>query len=49
LVRSYIYPWKEFTWTAIGGVIDPHESPKQAAIREAKEETGYSIEKISLK
>jgi mutator protein MutT len=32
------------TWTFPGGGIDPGESPEQAAVREAKEESGYQVE-----
>ncbi len=31
-------------WELPGGAIDPQETPKQAAIRELKEETGYIID-----
>jgi 8-oxo-dGTP pyrophosphatase MutT (NUDIX family) len=30
-------------WAAVGGAIDPGESPEQAAIREAAEETGLQV------
>lgn len=46
LANCFIYPWNTLTWTAVGGVIDPEETPKQAAIREAEEETGYSVMKV---
>jgi 8-oxo-dGTP diphosphatase len=31
-------------WTFPGGIIDPHETPKQAAIRETREEVGIQID-----
>lgn len=31
-------------WTFPGGIIDPHETPKQAAIRETYEEVGLIID-----
>ncbi len=30
-------------WAAVGGAVDPGESPEQAAVREAAEETGLVI------
>lgn len=33
-------------WGTLGGAIDPGESPKEAAIREVKEEIGIDLEKI---
>jgi len=36
-------------WNFFGGGIDVGESPKEAAIRELKEETGYEIESSALK
>jgi 8-oxo-dGTP pyrophosphatase MutT (NUDIX family) len=30
-------------WVTIGGAIDPGETPSEAAIREAREETGLSV------
>lgn len=48
LVKCFIYPWNTFSWTAVGGVIDRDETPKQAAKREAEEETGYSVKKVTF-
>jgi 8-oxo-dGTP pyrophosphatase MutT (NUDIX family) len=31
-------------WAAIGGAIEPDESPEQAALREAEEEAGVTLE-----
>lgn len=44
LVKS---PHKEH-WAPPGGVIEVHESPRQAAIREVLEETGLTIERVQL-
>ncbi len=30
-------------WAVVGGAIDPGESPSEAAVREAKEETGFDV------
>lgn len=41
--------WKEpnkGTYTPVGGKLDPHESPHDAAIRETWEETGIKVEKM---
>jgi 8-oxo-dGTP pyrophosphatase MutT (NUDIX family) len=35
-------------WLPPGGHIDPNETPQEAAVREAKEETGLDIELISF-
>jgi 8-oxo-dGTP pyrophosphatase MutT (NUDIX family) len=36
-------------WLGIGGHIEPHEDPNQAAIREVKEEVGLDIELVPPK
>ncbi len=46
LAKCFIYPWNTLTWTAVGGVIDPGETPEQAAIRETEEETGYTVRNV---
>ncbi|KXK63075.1 hypothetical protein AWW66_05320 [Micromonospora rosaria] len=33
-------------WELPGGMIDPGETPRQAAVRELREETGYAIEQL---
>lgn len=35
-------------WLTIGGAVDPGESPAEAAIREAREETGLVVEPTRL-
>ena len=35
-------------WTIPGGVVDANESPRQAAIREVKEELGLDIDPLKL-
>ena len=41
-VRQFRHGTREVTWEIPGGIIDPGESPKQAALREMQEETGYT-------
>ncbi len=36
-------------WQTIGGMIDPDESPRDAAIREAKEESGLDVRLTGLR
>jgi len=38
------FPPNQSLWNGVGGHIDPGETPKQAVIREVKEETGYDVE-----
>jgi 8-oxo-dGTP pyrophosphatase MutT (NUDIX family) len=42
LVRQYRHGIDDITLEIPGGLIDPGESPLQAALRETQEETGYS-------
>ncbi len=48
LVDAYPYPWQMKTKTMVGGMIDKGEKPKEAAIRETEEETGYKVESITF-
>lgn len=47
LAKRGINPHKG-AYDAIGGFMDPEELPEQAAVREAKEETGLDIRVVSL-
>jgi 8-oxo-dGTP diphosphatase len=38
------YPPNQGLWNGVGGHIEPGETPRQAAMREVAEETGYHIE-----
>jgi len=46
LVRQFRYPWMQASWESPSGLIDLGETAEDAAIRETKEETGYSIKSI---
>ena len=46
LIRQYRYPLGRFIYELPAGLIDPGESPEQAAVRELKEETGYVLEPV---
>lgn len=35
-------------WATVGGAVEPDESPADAAVREAAEETGLEVELVSL-
>ena len=42
LQRGRTAPWRPLEWNLPGGVIDPGETPKQAAVREAQEEANIT-------
>jgi ADP-ribose pyrophosphatase len=41
LLREFRYPVGEFVRGAVGGVVEPGETPRAAALRELHEETGF--------
>lgn len=43
-----VKPTYKDTWGLPGGVIDENESPREACIREIKEELGLTVKKLSL-
>ena len=48
LIRQYRHGISAPTWEIPGGVIDPGEEPRHAAVRELLEETGYAVENVKL-
>ncbi|HMZ46481.1 MAG TPA: NUDIX hydrolase [Chitinophagaceae bacterium] len=48
MVRQYRHAINKTTIELPGGVIDKNENPKEAAIREVLEETGYTIHQIEF-
>ena len=48
LVRQYRFGSDKLSWEVPGGVIDPGESPVEAAVRELQEETGFVGEKARV-
>jgi 8-oxo-dGTP diphosphatase len=47
LRRGPTAPWMPGRWNLPGGNIDPGETPREAAVREAKEEVGVHIQDLS--
>ncbi|NHK29852.1 MAG: NUDIX hydrolase [Asgard group archaeon] len=47
MVKQYRYPWLRSSWEMSSGFIDTGETPKEAAIREVMEETGYQVININ--
>jgi ADP-ribose pyrophosphatase len=46
MVRQFRHGTRAFTLEIPGGLIDPGETPAEAAVRELREETGYAGEKL---
>lgn len=47
VLKQFRYPWLRFSWEMSSGIIEQGEIPKEAAIREVQEETGYRVINIS--
>ena len=48
LVRQYRYATRQFLWELVAGRMDPGENPRQAAVRELIEETGYRAKRFRV-
>lgn len=48
LVRQYRYATRQFLWELVAGRINPGEKPRQAAVRELIEETGYRAKRFRV-
>jgi 8-oxo-dGTP pyrophosphatase MutT (NUDIX family) len=46
MVRQYRHGSRDITLEIPGGIVDPGESPAEAAMRELLEETGYGAERV---
>lgn len=46
LIHQYRHGIREVCLEIPGGIIDPHESPQEAAVRELREETGFAAERV---
>ena len=46
LVQQWRHPVEKLTWSVPAGAIDRGESPADAALRELREETGHTAEKL---
>jgi 8-oxo-dGTP pyrophosphatase MutT (NUDIX family) len=46
MVRQYRHGSREITLEIPGGIVDPGETPAEAAARELLEETGYRAERV---
>ena len=45
LLKQYRYIWDMWMWEIPGGAVDEGETPKEAAVREIEEETGFVVTK----
>lgn len=48
LIRQYRHATRQYLWELVAGRIDPGESPREAAVREMMEETGYRVKKLKI-
>ncbi len=48
LIQQYRYAARDYLWELVAGRMDPGETPRQAAERELKEETGYRAKRFRI-
>jgi len=48
LIRQYRHATRQYMWELVAGRIDDGEKPKEAALREMIEETGYRARKVHV-
>jgi len=48
LIRQYRHATRQYLWELVAGRIDEGEKPKEAALREMIEETGYRAKKVKV-
>jgi len=48
LIRQYRHATRQYMWELVAGRIDDGEKPKEAALREMIEETGYRAKKVTV-
>jgi ADP-ribose pyrophosphatase len=48
LIRQYRHAARQFLWELVAGRIDAGETPRQAAVRELIEETGYRAKRFRI-
>jgi len=48
LIRQYRHATRQYMWELVAGRIDEGEGPKEAALREMIEETGYRAKRVKI-
>jgi ADP-ribose pyrophosphatase len=48
LIRQYRYATRQYLWELVAGRIDEGETPREAAERELREETGYRAKRFKI-